>query len=400
MRGKSGIIGTLLITAWLLTQAADASAESITGRVVGAGSTPLSGARVTLIKLGITATTGTDGRFELKLPGTGLVPWNTLANPGLADRGTGTGFAGRDALGKSASGSSAPHRILFPNGRASAASATSTVPADASAHAPDRAAFKAAAFAAPDTISLSKAGWFAKKSELASAEAKDMGDLSLERDLVGVGNIIYDKYDRQIVDAYMKQGLDSSLAMVVKAMIVIESSFKANAISMWDVQLPCGTHSYGLIQVTPGCERGYATLPAGTPVTATVSGGLNGNPAVLAWNDPADQASGNTIVQEAGIIIDLVTNPANPLWATSAFNPEYSIDNGAKALRNVMEEMKRKFNGCTAANYVQMGLAGYNQGSSTVSGCTSFSANGNTYQTNVLNQYRNFCKSAGVAPVY
>ena len=97
---------------------------------------------------------------------------------------------------------------------------------------------------------------------------------------------------------------------------------------------------------------------------------------------------------------DLVTNAANPLWATSAFNPAYSIDHGAKAVADVMGEMKRSHGGCTEANYVAMTLAGYNQGSSTVSGCTSYSPNGTTYANNVLNQYRTFCKSAGITPVY
>jgi hypothetical protein len=228
---------------------------------------------------------------------------------------------------------------------------------------------------------------------------QDVGDVTIERDPVMVGDVAKDKFDQYILDGVKNHQLDASLAMILKAMIVIESSFNVQAISMWDAQLPCGTHSYGLIQVTPGCERGYATI-YGVQPTASISGGLNGNPAKLTWFNAADQASGNTIVQEAGILIDLVTNAANPLWATSAFNPAYSIDHGAKAVADVMGEMKRSHGGCTEANYVAMTLAGYNQGSSTVSGCTSYSPNGTTYANNVLNQYRTFCKSAGITPVY
>ena len=105
-------------------------------------------------------------------------------------------------------------------------------------------------------------------------------------------------------------------------------------------------------------------------------------------------------MKENNIIINLVSNAANPLWPNSAFNPSYSIDNGAKALADVKAEMKKKFAGCSEANYVTMALAGYNQGSGTVSGCTSFSGGGVTYSTNVLNQYRSFCKSAGITAVY
>jgi hypothetical protein len=254
--------------------------------------------------------------------------------------------------------------------------------------------------AADDSLVFGSKGYFTQKKGLASLTTQDLGDITMTRDPLMVNNIVQDKFDPQLLDALRNQQLDESFGLVLKAMIVIESSFNVQAISMWDVQLPCGTHSYGLIQVTPGCERGYATLPGGTPVTATVSGGLNGNKAVLTWNNPADKESGNTIVQEAGIIIDLVTNPNNPLWATSAFNPAYSIDHGAKAFKNVMGDMKGKYGGCSAAQYVTMTLAGYNQGASTVGGCTSFSAGGVTYSTNVLNQYRKFCTSAGVTALY
>ncbi|GEM_PF-3850718 len=398
MRGMVVSFRNLFIISGLLALAETAGAQSITGRVVGPGPIQLSGVRVTLPRLGLTATTGGDGSFELKLPNTGLIPMIHSGSSQVALSGSaGEISRGRDLLGKSTQGSLAYNRVLFVRGIDGRAQVPAT--ADASAHVSASALLRSGA-AVPDTMSFSKTGWFPKKSEMASVNAQNMGDIPLNRDIVAVGNTINDKYDQQIVDAYKNQGIDSSLAMVVKAMIQIESSGNANAISMWDTQLPCGTHSYGLIQVTPGCEKGYATLPGGTKVTATVSGGLNGNAAVIAWNDPADKTAGNTVVQEAGIIINLVTNPANTFWPTSAFNPAYSIDNGANALKNVMNEMKGRFNGCSASNYVQMGLAGYNQGSSTVSGCTSFSANGNNYQQAVLTQYRKYCTSAGITAIY
>jgi hypothetical protein len=169
---------------------------------------------------------------------------------------------------------------------------------------------------------------------------------------------------------------------------------------MYDIQLPCGTHSYGLIQVTPGCVRGYATLPATTAPTATISGGLSGNPAVLTYMNPEDKTNLNTIVKENNIVINLVGNPANPLWPTSAFNPDYSIEHGTKTVFDVRAEMKRKFASCTEAQYVTMALGGYNQGSGTVTGCGALNAGGITYANKVLDQYRRFCTAAGITPVF
>lgn len=370
-----------------------AAADTLVGRVMGAGSSPLAGVRVALPKLNLVDTTGADGRFELKLPASGLFSENENGMPsGFATDAVETETAAlRDLSGRSVSHPSARDIVLFADpemrrtGRRQSFSETMVL---------------AKAAADGDTLVLSKTGWFVLKKPMPATGAGDMGDLAMIRNIAGVGVANYDKYDQHIVAAYPRYGLDSSMAMVIKAMIVIESSFNAKAISMWDTQLPCGTHSYGLIQVTPGCERGYATLPGTTAVTAAISGGLNGNPAVLTYPDPADKASGNTIVKENGIVIDLVTDESSPLWAMSAFNPAYSIDNGAKAIAGVLGEMKSRFGNCSTANYVSMALAGYNQGSSTVSGCTSYSANGTAYQDKVLKQYRTFCKAAGVAPVY
>jgi hypothetical protein len=394
MPNSSKNANILIGTVGLLALAA--GADTLTGRVVGANSVPMAGVRVTLPKItGALDTTGADGRFELKVPNAAIAfHGRTAPHLTLAGGPESEIQEARDLLGKYATHATAHNRIVFDNPRAHIAG-EARLDLDG-----NDAALLAKLAADGDTLYMAKTGWFTKKTPMPSLAGRDIGDVQILRDVVGVGVANYDKYDQQIVDAYPKHGLDSNTAMVVKAMIVIESSFNAKAISMWDTQLPCGTHSYGLIQVTPGCERGYATLPASTAVTATISGGLNGNPAVLTYLDPADKDKGNTIVKENGIVIDLVTDEASPLWPMSAFNPAYSIDNGAKALSDVRAEMKRKFTGCTEANYVAMALAGYNQGSSTVSGCTAFSANGNTYQQNVLKQYQTFCKGAGMTPIY
>jgi hypothetical protein len=388
-----------------------AGADTISGRIVGPGATPLANARVILTRLNFSDTTGADGRFEIKMPSSAVAPEAGSRAPGLSLRGDRIEFdlpqrqsvslalfglgGRREAVLFRGELPGGPQSLSLADARAGLAPGLhilaltsghatrflrvfadagvlreSPAAADGDGQGPAASALAKAA-AGPDTIQIIKTGWFTKKTAVATLATQDMGDLSLVRDYVSVGNVPQDKYDQQLIDAVSNNHLDTTLGLILKAMIVIESSFNAQAISMYDTQLPCGTHSYGLIQVTPGCERGYATLPAGTAVTATISGGLNGNAAVLAWNDPADKASGNTIVKENNIIIDLVTNPANPFWPTSAFNPAYSIDNGGKALYNVMDEMKRKFTNCTAGNYVSMALAGYNQGYLKLSLCTS-----------------------------
>ena len=420
------------VSVFSLAATAAYAADAVSGRVMAGGS-PAANVRVTHIRTGIADTTSADGLFELKMPKSSLADGREVRAPGFALRGSrlelenpergaviaalfgldgreeavlfrgelpagsqslplalGTAAPGLHVLSVSAGGSVAAVKLLLSARGLEAREGFQSLSAPALR--------KAAAD--NDTVVFAGKQLFTLKKGLASFAPQEMGDVTMEKNPIGTSNIVQDKFDQFIMDGVKNRGLDQSLAMVLKAMIVIESSFKVDAISMWDTQLPCGTHSYGLIQVTPGCERGYATLNGGVAATASISGGLNGNAAVLSWFNAADKTSGNTIVQEAGITIDLVTNPASQYWATSAFNPAYSIDHGAKAVSDVMGTMKRSFGGCTAANYVAMTLAGYNQGESTVPGCTAYSANGQKYQENVLKQYRLFCTSAGVTPVY
>ncbi len=408
------------------------SADAITGRVMAGGS-PAAGVRVTHIRTGIADTTVADGLFELKLPKVSLLDRAANRAPGFALRGNrleidnperglltaalfamdgraeavlfrGEMQAGSHSLALAATDKADPGLHILSvaiGGTVSSLKVLVTARGLEAKEGFQSLAAPALRKAAADNDSVVFAGkqLFTMKKNLTSFTAQDMGDVVMEKNPIGTSNIVQDKFDQFIMNGVHNRGLDESLGMVLKAMIVIESSFKVDAISMWDTQLPCGTHSYGLIQVTPGCERGYATLN-GVAATASVSGGLNGNPAVLSWFNAADKTSGNTIVQESGITIDLVTNSASQYWATSAFNPAYSIDHGAKAVADVMGSMKGSFGGCSAANYVSMTLAGYNQGESTVSGCTAYSANGQKYQESVLTQYRNFCKTAGVTAIY
>jgi len=424
------------------TFAVPASGQTvISGRAVSAAASPLTGVVVTLVKQQLKDTTQADGLFSLQMPSSVLlqesksrIPTFSIQNnhielhvgqsqyinvslfdvkgrraatlldktltPGKYDcamnERTGRIAAGLYVLGITVGKAFSGIKVLITNGMMNV-NDNSELSGSAALLKP------AGSFAAADTLSLTKAGYVTKKVAIQSLTTQSLGDVIVQvvgaTDPIAVHNTNEDQYDQIIIQSVASHGLDSSIAMIIKAQIVIESGFNAQAISMYDTQLPCGSHSYGLLQVTPACETGFATLPAGTAVTATITGGLNQVPAVLTYANPADKTNGNTIVKEGNIIIDLVTNSSNQYWSTSAFNPAYEIDFGVKALASVMSQMKSKYPNCTSANYVSMGLAGYNQGSNAVTGCTSYGG-GQGYVTSLLNQYRTFCSQAGVTPVY
>jgi hypothetical protein len=414
----------------------------VSGRAVSAAASPLSGVVVSLIKQQVIDTTKADGLFSLQIASSVSREVIQAGKPSISIRNNRIGldllraqniaififdakggkvatildrklaagqyeFATNDRIGAIASGLYiigisvdnvfSSMRAMIVNGRINVA-VDDGFPSGASV-----LLKQAASLASADTLSLAKTGYVTKKVAIQTLTTQNVGDVIVAAvgavDPIAVHNANEDQYDAIIIQSVASHGLDSSVAMIIKAQIVIESGFNAQAISMYDTQLPCGSHSYGLLQVTPACETGFATLPSSTAVTATITGGLNGNPAVLTYANPADKTDGNTIVKEGNIVIDLVSNSSNPLWATSAFNPAYEIDFGVKSLASVISEMKSKYPGCTAANYVSMGLAGYNQGSSAVTGCTSYGG-GQGYVTSLLSQYHTFCTQAGVTPVY
>jgi hypothetical protein len=415
------------------------AAETITGRAVNSGSSPLTGVRVALTQMKVSDTTGTDGLFSLQIASSVLsaemhtiVPFFSIQNNRIeftlsdaqnvvislfdasgrkaataVDRsltkgnysfslpGLGMGLAsGLYVLGVSIQGTVAYARVVVAGGKIMSATRVDFM------NGPMEMAKRSVALAGPDTIALSKSGYFITRKQLLSLATQNVGDVILNLDKIAVNNASQDLYDQFIVEAIANNGLDSSIAMILKSMIVIESGFNVRAISMYDTQLPCGTHSYGLIQVTPGCFPQYAAAPAGTPVTATITGGLNGVRPVLTYTNKADSIAGNTILNEAGHLINIVTNPANPLYANSAFNPAYNLGYGAKALAGFIADVKSRFKTCTNVEYVKMGLAAYNRGGNAVTGCGIYNAQAQAYVTSLLSRYRTFCTAAGITPVY
>jgi hypothetical protein len=173
---------------------------------------------------------------------------------------------------------------------------------------------------------------------------------------IKTGDSRYDQFDSLILTSTKKYGMSSD-PMMIKAMIMQESSFDQYSISS---DSPCGvpngwsnieSKSFGLMQVTPACGEGEE--------------GGGGRP-------------------------NLTRDSSSPAWATSWFNPTYNIDQGVKEYMKVMQYLKNKFGGCGESQYIKMALGGYNSGSDSIFGCTSWSNRAGTYINNVLEHYGTF----------
>src|SRR5579875_118803 len=184
-------------------------------------------------------------------------------------------------------------------------------------------------------------------------------------DPIATGNPFYDQYDAVILAAASEYGLDP---MVLKSQIAQESFFNSQAVSPDD---PCGPvyqngvdvgHSYGLLQMTPACNPGFAHNPDGT--------------------------------------IDLTPNTSSPQWKNSAFNPTYNILSSAQGESFDLVNAKQLFGGCTGDQYVYMSLSIYNAGVGSVSGCSLYNQMGSLYVQNILNWYAKLASMANLSDPY
>jgi hypothetical protein len=197
----------------------------------------------------------------------------------------------------------------------------------------------------------------------ADAHPADAGAAcSRTADPLKTGSTRNDVYDCTILDVSTRYGHPDP--MMVKAQVAQESSFQIFSISP---DSPCGTHagwtdaeskSFGLIQVTPACgEATTALLPDGHP--------------------------------------NLTMDMQSPMWATSVFNPELNLGEGAKSIVGSLKTLRAKYPGCTDAQYVLMSAGAFNSGDSAVTGCAMFNARAQSYVTAVLGHYAPFAKAAG-----
>jgi hypothetical protein len=171
----------------------------------------------------------------------------------------------------------------------------------------------------------------------------------------------WDAYDCQVLELAAAAGEPDP--MIFKAQISLESNFEVYAISP---DSPCKTpagwtdaesKSFGLMQLTPACGwLKQARLPDNHP--------------------------------------NLEQDMAAPGWATSVFNPLINVDEGVRAIQVDRASVMKAYPGCTVAQYTLMALAAFNQGQSSVSGCTQINAAGMNYIYYVRTRYENLAQAA------
>jgi hypothetical protein len=164
-----------------------------------------------------------------------------------------------------------------------------------------------------------------------------------------------DAYDCQILALTKTAGEPDP--MIFKAQISLESAFEVFATS---VDRPCATKagwtdaesvSFGLMQLTPACGwLKKALLPNGHP--------------------------------------NLERDETSALWATSVYNPTLNVEEGVRAIQVARASMKAKFTSCTVEQYTTISLSAFNQGESSVSGCTTVTPAGSNYIRAVLSRYQ------------
>jgi 3D (Asp-Asp-Asp) domain-containing protein len=167
---------------------------------------------------------------------------------------------------------------------------------------------------------------------------------------VSIGDPVYDQFDSYIINASNDYGITDE--MMIKSMIAQESRFDIFAISS---DIPCGmpsgwtdneSRSFGLMQFTPACAEAGGNRP------------------------------------------NLMTDKNSPNWATSWFNPEYNINQGAKSISDNLLLMKSKFAGCSDEQYMLMAVGAYNSGEGAIYGCDLWNDRADRYITDVIEHHR------------
>lgn len=230
---------------------------------------------------------------------------------------------------------------------------------------------------------------------------------------IGISNA--NQFDYQIVQAAVKYDINP---MLLKAQIWQESNFNDTVISRYDTTLPCGGHSFGLMQWTPACNPTYGTTTA-YAANAEVKYGLNG---VQPWIECTSQSGctfgdwfANEYSSQAGHNITevLLTSPQFAPYDISVWNATYNVETGAMFDNNTMW-CTGSTTSCVAAwetsnhyscNWLQtevMGMAVYNWGSTGVlTGCATttsgFNSGDSTYGYQVISKYGSLI-SAATAP--
>jgi hypothetical protein len=136
------------------------------------------------------------------------------------------------------------------------------------------------------------------------------------------------------------------------------------------------SHSYGLFQDTPACEGTFimSALPSGYTCTGTGTIGYSGSSNALPFS-PSDtyfyceSATGNGVTNLTGTtvqgVINAITNPSDPYYKLSIFNPAYNLFvHLGYSLKNTYQETNARVAGCTEYQMMYKTVAGWLNGDS------------------------------------
>ena len=82
-------------------------------------------------------------------------------------------------------------------------------------------------------------------------------------------------------------------------------------------------------------------------------------------------------------------------WATSVFNPTINLDAGVQTDTDSLKALKKKYAGCTDAQYNMMAAGAFNSGDDAVLGCGMYNARALEYVNFITSHYKGFAQAAG-----
>jgi len=170
-----------------------------------------------------------------------------------------------------------------------------------------------------------------------------------------------DIYDCPILTLTAKYGEPD--AMIFKAIVYVESRFKNDAV---------------------GCTGNTSCCPesAWTAAECACLGAMQSGPQCGSSSNLGLLSNGHP---------DLATNPNDPDWANSCFNPWVSIELGIAGIAGNRAQVKQKFPGCTEDQYTMMAIGNFNSYGSTQS-CTVYNF---PYDSEVVDTYNQYAAAAG-----
>lgn len=227
-------------------------------------------------------------------------------------------------------------------------------------------------------------------------------------DILKTGNAVYDKYDEAIMYECTKFGWPDP--MLMKAELVQESDmnqYETTLGTSWAqvCGIPSGwtvdeAQSLGLFQITPACcIDGSCDEVAMGVYTTTTTG------------KPLKHPIMTTDKNSSGVVItDDTLNVKSPYWSFgdstvpgfrngSLYHGNFNIHFALYIMSKHYAYFKAQFPTCPPNQWMLMCQAAYSMGRQTVTGCSTWGTQAQTYITNILANYTTLCQQAGYTPL-